>query len=440
MATHDARSADGFVPFFRRYAKTWVHGVATAGLTAFGTLTFVNRWFAVLAIAAYVLPPLVLYLRRPLADIDGVDPGNSVDRATPNDRGTDTTPGARKPHVSTADRGLTAVTDDGAGAETTADSAAAETPADSAATVSPADRSLVWRVADAPTETTLRDVTVTDGGAVYAVGDGGVTLTDEGTAADGDAREWSVVLEDGPAASGADLRGVDATADGDAVWIAGDGGAVARLEADSGRHTDFTAPTGITDNWLGIAVGGTGGDETILLITGSGAVCRGRYRDGDLSWSEPVAPGGGSSLNAVALADAAVGYCCDTNDGVFETTDGGRSFEEIGPVDAEGTLEAVATRGREDCLVSADDGVVHRYGGGTWTPERVADGALPGLARRDGETVACSADGGIYERTDTADWERADADAPASLLAVSVDSDGEQAVAVGVDGTVLERR
>jgi hypothetical protein len=48
--------------FVRRYAKTWVHALATAALTAFGTLTVVDERFAAVAIAAYVLPPVVLYV------------------------------------------------------------------------------------------------------------------------------------------------------------------------------------------------------------------------------------------------------------------------------------------------------------------------------------------------------------------------------------------
>ncbi|MDS0476523.1 hypothetical protein [Natrinema sp. 1APR25-10V2] len=431
MATHDARSADGFVPFFRRYTKTWVHAVATALLTAFGTLTFVNRWFVALALAAYVVPPIVLYVQRPLDDTEGVAPDDSNDGATPPDRGADTTADDRGLESTPADRKPSATTDEGMPAGASAGSADTE---------SRADRSPGWNVAAVPTEATLRDVTVTDGGAAYAVGDGGVTVADTRGDASGDDRDWAVVLEDGPAASGADLCGVEATADGDAVWLAGDGGAVARLETDSGRHTDYTAPAGITDNWLGIAVGGAAGDETVLLINGSGAVCRGRYRDGEPSWDEPMAPGGGSSLSGIDLADSPVGYCCDTNDGVFETTDGGGSFSSVGPVGADGTLEAVATLGHEDCLVSADDGVVHRYGGGTWTPERVGEEAICGLARREGETLACSADGAIYERTDAAEWNRADAGASEALLAVSVESGGDRAVAVGEDGTVLERR
>ena len=55
---------DGAAAFIRRYAKTWVHAVATAAMTAFGTLTVIDTRFAALALAAYILPPVILYLRR----------------------------------------------------------------------------------------------------------------------------------------------------------------------------------------------------------------------------------------------------------------------------------------------------------------------------------------------------------------------------------------
>ena len=413
MATHDAPAGNGFVPFFRRYAQTWVHAVAAAGMTAFGTLAVFHRGFIVLALAAYVLPPIVLYLRKA-----------SPDRAEGE---------------STADRPGAVATDDGAadGAAASLERAESQERTDHEPDTDPAHTG-TWELVDVPTEATLRDVCATAADAVHAVGEDGLVLT--GAAPDGADREWSIALADGPAAAGEDLHGIDATADGEGVWVAGDSGAVGRLEAATGRHTDYTAPAGITDNWLGVAVGGPSGDETVLLINGSGAVLRGRYRDGELSWADPVTPGSGSSLSGVALADAAVGYCCDTNDTVFETTDGGDSFSRVGLGDASGTLETVATLGRDDCFVSADDGIVHRYDGATWTPERVGEEAICGLARREGETIACDAAGVIYERTPATDWERADTVAPESLLAVSAAPDGSRAVAVGADGTVLERR
>jgi len=421
MATQDARSSDGFLPFFREYTKTWIHAVAAAGLTAFGTLSVYHRGFIALALAAYVVPPIALYLWRPSADLADGDAGTERER----DR-----------EATTADRAATgdsALERPDATAESASEGGDEESEPPAASTTDQ-PRAREWRPVDAPTEATLRDVCVTDGDAVHAVGEDGVVLS-----APGDGSGWSIALADGPGAQGEELQGVDATADGAAVWVAGDSGALGRLEPETGLHTDYTAPLEITNNWLGIAVAGRGDDETVLLIDGSGAVVRGRYRDGAVSWDEPVTPGSGSSLSGIALADASVGYCCDTNDEVFETTDGGAAFDRIGPVGAGGTLEAVATLDRGDCLVSADDGVVHRYGGSTWTPERVCEDAICGLARREGETIACDADGVIYERSG-ADWTPVDAGPFESLIGVAVAPDGRRAVAVGDEGTVVERR
>jgi hypothetical protein len=441
MATHDARSGDSFLSFFRRYTQTWIHAVAAAGLTAFGTLTIFHRGFIVLALASYVVPPIVLYLSGPSS--------NRTDGDSPTDRDHDAATGDRRQE--TDPESLEGSDTDAAVEPTAPDSVETvphggdhglessggnETPVDRERED---DRTTGWRLVDVPTEATLHDVCVTESGSVHAVGEGGLVLTGE-AANGGGTGAWTVSLEDGPAAEGEELHGVDATAEGDAIWIAGDNGALGRLVAETGLHTDYTAPEDVTDNLLGIAVGGPSDDETVVMIDGSGAVLRGRYRDGECSWDEPIKPGGGSSLSGVALADSSVGYCCDTNDGVFETTDGGASFDRVGLEGAGGTLETLATLGRGDCLVSADDGVVHRYGESTWTPERVGEEAICGLARREGETIACDADGVIYERTAGGDWDDVETRAPEPLMAVSVDTDGNRAVAVGEDGIVVERR
>ncbi|WP_121741697.1 WD40/YVTN/BNR-like repeat-containing protein [Natronorubrum halophilum] len=470
MSTTTARDdTNGFVRFFRNYTKTWIHAVATAGLTAFGTLTIVHRWFAALALASYAVPPVVLYLRRGRArprdetpsssgsepsSEDGRERKSGAERAgSEAEADSVTTPGASEsPTASTASPSATTAETPGSESQKTtaersierqtgaktlenAGSAAGDErgePREETATAS-TDAGISWHSVDASADATLRDVTVPATGGVYAVGDGGTVLAGDG------ADEWSVVLEDGPAARGNDLRGADATVDGDAVWVAGDSGSLGRIDVETGRHTDYTAPEDVTNNWLGVAVGGGSDAETVLLITGSGAILRGRYRDGALEWVGPDKPGGGSSLSGVALADDGVGYCCDTNDGIFETTDGGESFERIGLESADGTLTDIATTGREDCLVSADDGVVHRHDGATWTPERVADGSLNGIARRGERTVVCTGDGTVCERaTPTADWEQFDADASGALLAVSTGPD--RSVAVGERGAIVERR
>ncbi|MFC6835121.1 hypothetical protein [Halomarina ordinaria] len=405
-ANADAAEWDGFVGFYRRYTRTWVHTLCTVALTAFGILTFVHRGFAIVAVAAYVLPPLALYLtgREPT----GARPAAGDAGATPDDEG----------------REVRDERDDGTDRETTDEGEERDERPETATRTPDPDAEPAWRRVDAPTEATLTDVAVASD-AAYAVGDGGVVLSDDD---DG----WAVALRDGPGAASNALRGVAATDDGDAVWVAGDGGALARFDAATGRHVDYSAPGDRTDTWSAVAAGGEAGNETVLLATGSGTVLRGRYRDGEVAWDEPQTPGSGSSMSGLSLAGEA-GHACDTNDGVFETGDGGRSFERVG-CDAAGTLTDVVTLAAHDCLVSADDGVVHRYADGRWTPERVCDGALVALASDDDLTVAAG-EGAVFER-DGGEWERFLAPG-GSLRGASV-GDG-RALAVGDDGTILER-
>lgn len=50
--------------YYRRYTKhrTGIHAAATAALTAFGLLAYFERGFVFVAIAAYLLPPIYLFL------------------------------------------------------------------------------------------------------------------------------------------------------------------------------------------------------------------------------------------------------------------------------------------------------------------------------------------------------------------------------------------
>ncbi|MFU8868092.1 hypothetical protein [Natronococcus sp.] len=501
MATNT--ETGGFGRFFQQYTKTWMHAVATAGLTAFGLLSFVHRGFVLLALACYIVPPIVLYITRRGDDAAGSSMSptdaalaeqsesdgnerNGGERIEPEDRsapesgadslgpppaepesrsessrederesleGTSTTDREPEPRPSsepTADAEPSTESAGTAASESEVDEPAGETEltgeADPAAegaapaseshdegeTDSESEPEPEWRHAEAPTDATLLDAAVADRSSAVAVGEGGVVATTDG-------EEWSITLEDGPAAQGQTLHGVDVTEDGEAAWVAGDGGAVGRLELDTGRHTDYSAPDDRTDNLAGIAVAGSEGDETVLVINGSGEVLRGRYRDGDCSWDAPVQPGSGSSLSDVVLVDSSVGYCCDTNDGVFATDDGGERFEPIGIDGADGTPTGLAGGEDGSCFLCTDAGVVHRYDGSRWTPERVCEDALTGIARVGDRLAVCTADGTIHERDGpTADWERADADAPAELEAIALGDD--LGVAVAGEGTVLERR
>ncbi|WP_049971504.1 WD40/YVTN/BNR-like repeat-containing protein [Haladaptatus cibarius] len=401
-------SRRGFVPFYRQYTKSWIHALATAGLTAFGMLTFVHRGFAIVAVAVYVLPPIILYFRG--ADVQSAESSSeaSANQTTPSD-----------------------ATD----AESSNESVeTAEASESTESTEANHGKKPQWTTADTPTENTLFDTVATSNGS-YAVGEDGVVLACDENAGS----EWQVCLSDGAGADGRTLRGVDATEDGESVWFAGDGGSLGRLDTETGRHVDYSSPSGISDNWTDIAVSGTSDDATILLVNGSGEVLRGRYRDGDLAWDDPTKPGSGSSLCAVTLVGESVGYCCDTNDSVFETTDGGESFRKIGVDGVDGMLTDISATSQGDCAVTTDDGVLHRYADGNWTPNRLGEEELRALALSRDVSVVCCKGGLLYERTgeDSAtEWERIVTSAD-ELRGVAVGS--SRGVAVGDGGSIVER-
>lgn len=53
----------GLWSYYLGYTKTGTHAAAAAGLAIFGILVFIDSAFALLAIAVYVLPPVILYIR-----------------------------------------------------------------------------------------------------------------------------------------------------------------------------------------------------------------------------------------------------------------------------------------------------------------------------------------------------------------------------------------
>lgn len=368
---------DGPAAFIRRYAKTWVHAVATAAMTAFGTLTVIDTRFAALALAAYILPPVILYFRRDT----GTEPPEQ-------DSKTDE-------QVSDSDTGHTTGDDE---------------------TVKPG----TWTTAPVPTEAALHDAAIGPTGA-YAVGEDGITLADTGEG-------WTVALPDGPDANGATLRAADTA--GDAVWVAGDGGTLGRIDETSTGHTDHSAPAGDTTNILALAAGATDDGETVLIADGGGRLRRGVYRAGELAWNEPVTPGSGASVAGLALTGE-TGYLCDTAGAVFETTDGGRRYTQIGIDAAEGTPSDVATAG----VVSTDAGICYRRDGQTWTPDRLCDDSLTGIATAGDCWLAAAANGVVFEH-DATGWARTATPASA-LSAVAVGT--ARALAVGASGTVIER-
>jgi hypothetical protein len=370
----DHASTDGFGEFFRRYARTWYHAVATAALTAFGTLTVVDNRFAAVALLAYALPPVALYARGGLPATDAGADG----AATGEER-------ARRP----------------------------DTPA-------PTD----WRAPSLPTDADLHAAAVTDEGA-YAAGDDGVVI--------GGADDWETVLADGPGGDARALHGLAAVPE--ALWVAGDGGALGRIDPATGRRADHSAPAGDTNSLTDVAAAADADGETVLVADGSGALRRGRHRGGEVAWDDPVTPGSGASVAAVALDADGVGYAVDTDDGVFRTRDDGRSFERVGLDAADTFVDVTATP--TGCLVLDEDGRLHRLDDG-WTHERLP-GAAPRAVAAAGEHHLVADEGGVvHERTGAGDdWTRYETPAAGSFAAVGLGS--ERAVAAGAAGTVATR-
>ena len=72
------RWLQGLWAYYREYTQTAIHTASAAALTAFGLLIFIDRLFVLLAIAAYICPPLLLYS----IDADAGRPPNSSEAAT----------------------------------------------------------------------------------------------------------------------------------------------------------------------------------------------------------------------------------------------------------------------------------------------------------------------------------------------------------------------
>lgn len=350
----------GFWSFYREYTHTGVHAAAAAGLTAFGLLSFVHRAFVVVAIAAYVVPPVYLYvasMRRDEADTVGLE----------------------------------------------------------------------WVDADASTDVTLRDVVVA-GGAAFAVGDDGTIVA---SGRDG----WEQAVDPGSDTASNTLRAAAATDDGRFAWVAGDGGALLRVDVNGGGFTDYSAPNGSTSTWEDVAAVGPAGQEMLFLVTGSGEVLRGEYRDDGVAWGAIRKPGSGTSITGVAFVDRGRGYLCDTNGTVFETADGGDSYESIGVENASAFTD-IAAVAADDVDVTAQDGTVFRYDGVTWTGVRAGDAELRAVARAGDAGLTVAADGSIYDLVDGS-WESASSPTRSELNGVACSHNID--VAVGATGTILER-
>jgi photosystem II stability/assembly factor-like uncharacterized protein len=449
--------SDGFFAYYRVYARSGVHAASAAALTAFGLVASFtrNRWFILLAIAVYVLPPVFLYFTREGERVPAVVGGDTSDdehesgseeiesdygddSTTIRETGQETTNRSDiEPDVTTGNsESMVQSTDtaDDEPSEPTTTTTDEPDSVESAVTEIDTDEREYdaepgWTETDTPTDELLLDVVATRNGA-YAVGEGGIVLASDGNG-------WEIALEHGPTADSNSLRGVDATEDGRAIWFAGDSGVLGRDE--DGQLTDHSAPKDQTSTWADVAVTGETGAERIHLVNGSGELLRGEYDGGSVSWGDIEKPGSGSSMSAIAFLDSDRGHICDTNQFVYETTDGGESYDTIGIEDANAAFTGVAATD-STVVVAGDNGTVFRYDGAVWTPLQVGS-ALSAIALTDETGLATSDGGAVCELTEDG-WEAVETPTDTDLHGVTIGTDdsGRTDVAVGAAGVVIERQ
>ncbi|MFU8870229.1 WD40/YVTN/BNR-like repeat-containing protein, partial [Natronococcus sp.] len=286
-----------------------------------------------------------------------------------------------------------------------------------------------WEAAESPVEAILYDVVVAENG--YAVGEGGYVL-------ERDNGEWAVAVEDGPGEEENGLNAVDATDLGSTVWFAGDSGAVGEYDAIEGQLTDHSQPEEMTSTWEAIAVTGEAGSETVHLVNGSGEYVNGsKQADGSVEWGEVVEPGGGSSALGIDFVDEEIGYVVDTTSQVYETTDGGESWETIGVDDGTAAYTAVTARSAEEIYVSAGSGIVLRYNGAVWTKHWAGGNELNAVDANDDDIAVAGAEGTIVERT-TRRWASAETPTEATIYGIALNgTTPNPGLVVGNPGTIF---
>ena len=447
--------SQGFWAFYRQYTSSGIHTAATAALTAVGLLVFVHWSFALLAITIYILPPIVLYLYKDpeieLADTEvtkthtnhrlGTEPERQQSSGRPREQSTNTDSteetATLPPNQSESSDRIepepgSHVTNSKNQGDTkpTADTASSESKPGNAKTaietskVGNQDRA--WSRATSPTDEGLCDVVMAADGP-YIVGDEGTILTHRD--------RWEVILRHGPTTNSNALCGAAVSADGRHVWVAGNSGVFGLYDIDTSQFTDYSAPRGITNNWTDTAVVGVAGEETLYVTDDSGHVLRGLNNDGDITWDDPQTPGDGSDITSIVFIDEA-GFLCDTNAGIYETTDDGNTWKRIGIEEAGPDFTDIAPVRRDAISVSCDDGTVFRYDGTNWTNSYIGEEALCAIDRTTDTGLVCGEDGAIYEQR-RGRWERESTPIEETLHGIAIGTESPS-IAVGEDGTIIE--
>lgn len=273
----------------------------------------------------------------------------------------------------------------------------------------------------------LHDAVATTDGP-YVVGGDGLLLTRD--------EQWHPVFDDGPAARNRTLTHAGATADDGRVWVAGDNGAFGFYDVENTEKHDYSKPDGHTGGVDALVIAGTAGDERLLYA--SGTTVHAGYVDGRCpTWEDAVDLPGSNAVTAMAAAPDGTAYASTTGGDVFHTTEND-DWKKVGVPSTTSALTTVHATGEHVWTASAS-GLAFRYdpANDDWATIDVGDTAVRGFAGS-GDALLAAADGGfVYARAGPANWKSHPTPVDTSLRAAAVT---DPAVAVGTEGTVLERR
>ena len=294
-----------------------------------------------------------------------------------------------------------------------------------------------WRVVDTTFRFNLYDAVQTVEGP-YAVGGRGTVVTNRGSG-------WEVVFDDGPTTRQNQLRAIDVTDDGERVWMAGSAGALACYDVEQRRKYDYSYPKEMTSTWEGVAVSGERGREKALVANGNGELLPLTVDGFDVDWGHLEKPAdNGENVAALAATPDGVGFAVDASGNAFKTTPT-EGWTDIGVVNAQVAFYDIYAGREERVYIAAGDGHIYRYDDPyhRWTPIDVAeDGALRSFDVYDDgdgrkQMTVLGDDGTIYRRVAEDRWEELPSPTSSRLYGLSL---GAVDVAIGQDGTILERR
>lgn len=286
-----------------------------------------------------------------------------------------------------------------------------------------------WTRVDSGTGKTLHAVTRA-GPNAYAVGASGRVLERSNGS-------WSVYDTAGPTEGQKTLYGVDATDDERLLWVAGSSGAVGAYDRADGSVTPYKPPN-VSPTFTDVAVTGPAGDETVYLTKSSGEVYVGTRTDGDetgMSWTA-TDTGGTYTIQAVDFHGPERGRVVSANSGVYETTDAGSTWTQVGIADSTTTTYDIAS-GPNRVFVGAATGRLWRLDCdcSLWTPLQAGSKAIRGVSRDGTRVLGAGESGRAFDRNEDG-FSVTDTPTGNTLLDASI---GETDILVGNSGTIIER-